>query len=168
MYAIFKERIIEQAKKFYHQHYDFNAGNIGLEQLYTHQNNKIRDIVKYAAKNTPVYREPLKGLASADIEALTTNRMNDLPFTIKDDQRNHGASLASAPLNQSWIYYEATGATGKSTPCPRNEIDLIHNNIPLIIYCRNIFEQYGSNHIVGGMGPSELHSIGDTFEDVLK
>lgn len=104
MYAIFKERIIEQAKKVYHQHYDFNSGNIGLEQLYTHQNNKIREIIKYAAKNSPVYREPLKGLTSADIEALTTNGVNALPFTTKDDLRNHGASLASAPLNQSWIY----------------------------------------------------------------
>lgn len=168
MYAIFKERIIEQAKEVYHQHCEFNAGNIDLEQLYAHQNKKFREIVKYAAENSLFYHGHFGDLTSADIEALSINKINTLPFTTKNDLRNHGASLASAPLNQSWIYYETTGTTGKPTPCPRNEIDSIHNNTPLIIHYRDIFEQHGSNHIVGVMGPSELHSTGDTFEDVFR
>ena len=168
MYAIFKEKIIEQAKEVYQQHSDFNAGKIGSEQLITHQNNKLREVVRHAAENSPFYREHLKGLTAADIDALTTNGITALPFTTKDDLRNHGPSLASAPLNQSWIYYETTGTTGKPTPCPRNETDSIHNNTPLIIHYRNIFEQHGSEHIVGVMGPSELHSTGDTFEDVFR
>jgi len=168
MYAIFKENTIEQAKEVYRQHSDFNAGKISLEQLYIHQNNKLREIVKYASDNSPFYHKHLKGLPAADIKTLTANGINVLPFTTKDDLRNHGASLASAPLNQSWIYYETTGTTGKPTPCPRNETDSIHNNTPLIIYYRDIFEQHGSNHIVGVMGPSELHSTGDTFEDVFR
>ncbi|GAB7260283.1 phenylacetate--CoA ligase family protein [Dickeya ananatis] len=168
MYAIFKEGIIEKAKEVYNQHSAFSTGNISLEKLYSHQNNQFREIIKYATKNSPFYREHLKGLTSTDIETLTTNRINILPFTTKDDLRNHGASLASAPLNQSWIYYETTGTTGKPTPCPRNETDSIHNNTPLIIHYRDIFEQHGSDHIVGVMGPSELHSTGDTFEDVFR
>ncbi len=168
MYAIFKERIIEQAKDVYHQHCDFNAGKIGLEQLCAHQNKKLKEIVKYASENSPFYHGHFKGLTTADIEALSINKINTLPFTTKNDLKNHGASLASAPLDRCWIYYETTGTTGKPTPCPRNETDSIHNNTPLIIHYRDIFEQHGSNHIVGVMGPSELHSTGDTFEDVFR
>lgn len=168
MYAIFKDITIEKAKEVYRQHSDFEAGNISLKQLYIHQSDQFREIIKYVTNKSPFYREHLKGLTPADIETLTLNRMNTLPFTTKDDLRNHGASLASGPLNQSWVYYETTGTTGKPTPCPRNETDSIHNNTPLIIHYRNIFEQHGSNHIVGVMGPSELHSTGDTFEDVFR
>lgn len=168
MYAIFKEQIVEQAKEIYHQHSDFNAGNVSLEELNLYQDDKLRKIVKHVAENSSFYREHLKGLTSTDIESLTTNGITSLPFTTKDDLRKQGASLASAPLHQSWIYYETTGTTGKPTPCPRNETDSIHNNTPLIIHYRNIFEQYGSNHVVGVMGPSELHSTGDTFEDVFR
>lgn len=168
MYAIFKEKIIVQAKKVYRQHCDFNEGYFGLEQLYAHQNDKLKEIIKYASENSPFYREHLKDMTSSDIEKLTINEVNTLPFTTKDDLRNNGASLASAPFNQSWIYYETTGTTGKPTPCPRNEIDSINNNTPLIIHYRKIFEKYGSNHIIGVMGPSELHSTGDTFEDVFR
>ena len=168
MYAIFKERVVEQAKEVYQQHRDFNAGNISLHSLTLHQDKRLQEIVKYVTDNSPFYREHFKGLTPTDIESLTTSGITALPFTTKDDLRQQGASLASAPLHQSWIYYETTGTTGKPTPCPRNETDSIHNNTPLIIHYRNIFEQYGSNHIVGVMGPSELHSTGDTFEDVFR
>lgn len=168
MYAIFKDRDIKKAKEVYRQHSDFETGNISLKQLHIHQNDNFREIIKYVTNRSPFYREHLKGLMPADIETLNLDRISTLPFTTKDDLRNHGASLASSPLNQSWIYYETTGTTGKPTPCPRNETDSIHNNTPLIIHYRNIFEQYGLNHIVGVMGPSELHSTGDTFEDVFR
>ncbi|MEM6160964.1 AMP-binding protein [Erwinia sp. P6884] len=168
MHAIFKDEVIKQAKKVYRQHCNFNAGDIGLDQLQTHQNNNLREIVRHVSKNSPFYREHLKNLSPKDIESLSTNGLYALPFTTKDDLRKYGASLASAPLDQSWIYYETTGTTGKPTPCPRNETDSIHNNTPLIINYRDIFKLHGSNHIVGVMGPSELHSTGDTFEDVFR
>jgi phenylacetate-CoA ligase len=168
MYAIFKDDIFEKAKVIYRQHSEYKAGNINIKQLGTHQNNELKNIITYVVNNSPFYREHLKGLTSSDIEKLTTESIGTLAFTTKEDLRSHGASLASAPLHQSWIYYETTGTTGKPTPCPRNEIDSIHNNTPLIIHYRDIFEQHGSNHIVGVMGPSELHSTGDTFEDVFR
>ncbi|AHG21713.1 coenzyme F390 synthetase [Chania multitudinisentens RB-25] len=168
MYAIFKDELIHTAKTIYNQHSDFTAGKISLKQLYAHQNNKLRDIIQYVTSNSIFYGNHLKGLTQTDIEYLSTSNIASLPFTTKDDLKNNGASLASAPLNHCWVYYETTGTTGKPTPCPRNEIDSIHNNTPLIIHYRDIFEQHGSNHIVGIMGPSELHSTGDTFEDVFR
>nr|WP_237703578.1 AMP-binding protein [Erwinia sp. Ejp617] len=168
MYAIFKDDVVEKAKETYSQHQKFEAGEISLKQLHSLQNNALRENIKYVINNSPFYRERLQGLTAADIDTLTTAKISSLPFTTKDDLRSHGASLASAPLNQSWIYYETTGTTGKPTPCPRNEADSIHNNTPLIIHYRDIFEQHGENHIVGVMGPSELHSTGDTFEDVFR
>ncbi len=168
MYAIFKDDLIEKAKDIYRQHSHFESGQLSLKQLHNHQNDQLRDVIKYVTTQSPFYREHLKGLTSADIATLTTDNLRDLPFTSKDDLRNHGAAMASAPLHQSWIYYETTGTTGKPTPCPRNETDSIHNNTPLIIHYRDIFAQHGDNHIVGVMGPTELHSTGDTFEDVFR
>ncbi|NIF20435.1 phenylacetate--CoA ligase family protein [Candidatus Pantoea multigeneris] len=168
MYAIFKEEQIKQAKATYDQHCDFYKGNISLDQLRSHQNNKLRDVIKYVSENSPFYKEHLKGLTASDISTLKINELTNIPFTTKDDLRNQGAALVAAPMHKSWIYYETTGTTGKPTPCPRNETDSIHNNTPLIINYRSIFEQYGSEHIVGVMGPTELHSTGDTFEDVFR
>lgn len=139
MYAIFKDELYEKAKEIYRQHLRFDAGDINNDQLYAHQNNRLRDVIKYVADNSPFYREHLKGLTTTDIEKLTIDNIHTLPFTTKEDLRNHGPSLAAAPLHKSWIYYETTGTTGKPTPCPRNEIDSIHNNTPLIIHYRQIF-----------------------------
>ncbi|MBH1929766.1 phenylacetate--CoA ligase family protein [Serratia rubidaea] len=168
MYAIFKNELLQHAKDIYSQHESFAAGALSAEQLSVHQTKQLRDVINYVADHSPFYRKHLKGLTRADIEMLTPDHISMLPFTTKDDLREQGALLASAPLHQSWIYYETTGTTGKPTPCPRNEIDSIHNNTPLIINYRNIFEQHGSEHIVGILGPSELHSTGDTFEDVFR
>lgn len=165
MYAIFKEEIGEKAKQIYREHYDFSTGKFSLEQLHSHQNKKLRDIIKYVANSSLFYREHLKGF---DLSSLTTSTIETLPFTTKEDLINSGLTLSSAPLHHSWIYYETTGTTGKPTPCPRNETDSIHNNTPLIINYRNIFEQHGDEHVVGVMGPTELHSTGDTFEDVFR
>ncbi|UTH75625.1 phenylacetate--CoA ligase family protein [Chromobacterium sp. IIBBL 290-4] len=168
MYAIFKEEMFLKAKEVYKKHTDFDQGSVGLDQLHAHQSHALREIIQYVAKNSPFYHEHFKGLTASDIEALTTDSISALPFTTKDDLRTHGAALAAAPLHQSWIYYETTGTTGKPTPCPRNEIDSIHNNTPLILNYKKILERHGSNHVVGVMGPTELHSTGDTFEDVFR
>lgn len=168
MYAIFKDELYEKAKEVYRQHLRFEAGETDKTALAAHQNKQLREVIKYVTTHSPFYREHLKGLTATDIETLTTGHIHTLPFTTKEDLRSHGAALAAAPLHKSWIYYETTGTTGKPTPCPRNEIDSIHNNTPLIIHYRQIFEQHGTDHIVGVMGPSELHSTGDTFEDVFR
>ncbi|WP_187143648.1 MULTISPECIES: hypothetical protein [Pantoea] len=49
MYAIFKEKIIEQAREVYHQHCDFNTGKFSTEQLYIHQSNQLREVVWISA-----------------------------------------------------------------------------------------------------------------------
>lgn len=98
MYAIFKERVIAQAKEVYYLHSAFHAGNISLNELGLHQNNKLREVVKYVAEHSPFYREHFKGLTSSDIESLTTAGLTSLPFTTKDDLRMQGAALASAPF----------------------------------------------------------------------
>jgi phenylacetate-CoA ligase len=92
----------------------------------------------------------------------------NLPYTTKDDLRSARKDIASAKTEDAWIYYETTGTTGASTPCPRNEIDSIHNNTPLILRYGNVLKQFGDKNIVGVMGPTEVHSTGDTFEDVIR
>lgn len=168
MYSIFKDETVEYAKEIYSKHINFEQGNINISELTLHQVDNFKTILRYVKNNSKFYGEHFKNISFNDIELFDTNKINTIPFTTKEDLRLHGASLASMPLSKSWIYYETTGTTGKPTPCPRNEIDSIHNNTPLIIHYRKIFEQHGSDHIIGVMGPTELHSTGDTFEDVFR
>ena len=168
MYAIFKDDLLQRARDVYHHHNDFSAGKISLDSLRKHQNSALREILSHVTTHSEFYKKHLSGLTPADISSLTVNTINTLPFTTKEDLRNSGNTLVSAPLESSWIYYETTGTTGAPTACPRNETDSVHNNTPLIINYRDIFNQHGDKHIVGVMGPSELHSTGDTFEDVFR
>lgn len=168
MYAIFKDELVAAAKKTWQQHSDFLNAKIPLNELHQHQSSQLQDVIRYVINGSPFYHQHLKGLTQTDINQLSVQNISQLPFTTKDDLRNNSANLAAAPLSKSWVYYETTGTTGSPTPCPRNEIDSIHNNTPLIHHYRTIFAQHGEDHIVGVMGPTELHSTGDTFEDVFR
>lgn len=168
MYAIFKDQILEQAREVYSSHSSFQLQQISLEELRNHQHSKIREVIGYAKQNSSFYKEHLRDFSYEYIKKLPLNKIEQIPFTTKADLRKNGMKLISTPIENSWVYYETTGTTGKPTPCPRNEIDSIFNNTPLIINYRDIFNSCGKKHIVGIMGPSELHSTGDTFEDVMR
>ncbi|REL31306.1 phenylacetate--CoA ligase family protein [Thalassotalea euphylliae] len=168
MYSIFKKDLFEKAEYVYQEHSKFDQGKIALGELYSHQESRLQAVLKYVISGSSFYQNHLSVLTPKDIDSFSLKDIQRLPFTTKEDLRAQGSAMLSTPLADSWIYYETTGTTGKPTPCPRNELDSIYNNTPLIINYRKIFEKHGSKHIVGVMGPTELHSTGDTFEDVLR
>lgn len=166
MYAIFKDELVEQAKEVYSQHSMFKMGNISLEELRNHQQARIKKIINYVVNNSPFYKEHLQEISISDVDSIAD--FNTVPFTTKEHLRDNAMNLLCVPIKKCWIYYETTGTTGRPTPCPRNELDSIYNNTPLIINYKSIFAENGSEHVVGVMGPTELHSTGDTFEDVMR
>ncbi|KHT62793.1 coenzyme F390 synthetase [Photobacterium gaetbulicola] len=168
MYAIFKDELVNKAKEIYLNHLRFEEGGISHQELKNHQENQLRKVLKHVINGSHFYQNKLSGLTDTDIEKLTLETVQSLPYTSKLDLRENGSEIASAPLSESWVYYETTGTTGSPTPCPRNELDSIHNNTPLSIRYGKIFDKHEGKHIVGVMGPTELHSTGDTFEDVLR
>ncbi|MEU9097631.1 phenylacetate--CoA ligase family protein [Streptomyces sp. NPDC048361] len=117
---------------------------------------------------SPFYKELLGHLDEGDIAALTPESFARLPFTTKDDLRTRLKDLLSKPIHEGWIFYETTGTTGRATPCPRDNVDSIVNNTALSVCYDHVFRAHGENHVIGVMGPNELHSTGDTFGDVCR
>lgn len=168
MYALFKPERLELARTVYQQHVLFERGGIGAEELNSIQLERLKYILSYVKSRSPFYQDRLSYLSSSAIDTLGWDVFRELPFTTKNDLREAGHNMAAAPLHKAWVYYETTGTTGPATPCPRNEHDSIFNNTPLIIRYEELFRAHGQQHIVGVMGPTELHSTGDTFEDVCR
>ncbi|CAM3669354.1 Phenylacetate-coenzyme A ligase [Vibrio aerogenes CECT 7868] len=168
MYAIFKQGLYEKAKAVYEFHQRFEEGGVGPDELKQYQELQLRQVLGYVRQGSEFYRKQLEDFSEQVCETMTLHQLKLLPFTTKEQMRQARTQLPSAPLHESWVYYETTGTTGAPTPCPRSETDSMHNNTPLILRYRDIFSQHGSQHIVGVMGPTELHSTGDTFEDVMR
>lgn len=146
----------------------FIAGKWSAVQLAAHQTDKLREVVAYARANSPFYRERLAGLSDEAIAGLRIKDLPSLPFTTKDDLRSAQFDILSRPVSDAWVFYETTGTTGAATPCPRSNVDSIHNNTVLTAYYRDVLAKYGDNQVIGISGPSELHSTGDTFGDVCR
>ncbi|MBJ7223541.1 phenylacetate--CoA ligase family protein [Brenneria sp. L3-3C-1] len=168
MYALFKPDLLELAREVHQQHELFENGEMSAKELNDIRLERLKNTLRHAKNNAPFYRNTLSGLSDSSIDELDWNTFQELPFTTKNDLRTAGHDMAAAPLTEAWIYYETTGTTGAATPCPRNEQDSIFNNTPLILRYGEIFRAHGPQHIVGVMGPTELHSTGDTFEDVCR
>lgn len=168
MYALFKPELLELARTVHQQHAVFEKDGISAGELNDIQLGRIKNILRYVKAHSPFYRDRLSVLSDSAIDELDWNAFCQLPFTTKNDLREAGHGMAAAPLTNAWIYYETTGTTGAATPCPRNEHDSIFNNTPLILRYSELFRAHGQQHIVGVMGPTELHSTGDTFEDVCR
>lgn len=168
MYALFKPELLKLARDVYKQHALFESDGISAEELRRIQLERLKNILSHVKANSPFYREKMSVIPDRNIDTLDWNSFRKLPYTTKDDLREAGHNIAAAPLKNAWIYYETTGTTGAATPCPRNEHDSIFNNTPLILRYSALFRNHGQHHIVGVMGPTELHSTGDTFEDVCR
>jgi len=168
MYAIFKEEALALAQTVYADHVRFEQGEWGEADLHAHRQRQLRKILQYVCEHSAFYRDHLGKPSQAAVSQAEDIDITQLPFTTKEDLRAHGWDMVSAPLSDAWVYYETTGTTGKATPCPRSEIDSIHNNTPLILHYERILKQHGDQHVVGIMWPTEVHSTGDTFEDVMR
>lgn len=145
---------------------DFIAAKWDAETLAVHQTGKLREVLAYARSNSPFYRQRLAGLTGEAISALRVEDLPSLPFTTKEDLRSAQFDLLARPISQAWVFYETTGTTGSATPCPRTDVDSVHNNTVLTAYYRDILEPHGDRQVIGVSGPSELHATGDTFGDV--
>lgn len=168
MYSTFQPDQATFSASYLRELKSYFGGGLNRQQLSTYQTKRLLDIIEHCRSNSDFYEKTLAKIEFGDSarrqapEEIT----KCLPFTTKDDLRSAGLSICSAPLNEAWVYYETTGTTGKATPCPRNYIDSIVNNSFLTLQYEKIFS--GQKHIIGVMGPTELHSTGDTFEDVFR
>lgn len=168
MFTVFNEELDRIARDIRDRHFAYMRKETSEAELAAWQLEQFRRSVAYVKENSPFYRRHLADVAPESITALTPEQLATVPFTTKDDLRSAFEDMLSQPFNKAWIFYETTGTTGRSTPCPRDNIDSLNNNTTLTVYYDTILRQYGDHLIVGVSGPTELHAFGDTFGEVCR
>ncbi|HEX4791041.1 MAG TPA: AMP-binding protein [Actinospica sp.] len=168
MFTLFDEELDRTARRILAEHRDFDSAAPAPERLAQLRLDRLRESVRYAREHSPYYAATLAHLSRDRIAELTPESLAELPFTTKDDLRSEMFRMLAKPVSKAWIYYETTGTTGRATPCPRDNVDSLVNNTALTVCYEQIFRQHGSDHVVGVMGPTEMHATGDTFGDVCR
>ncbi|GHF30989.1 phenylacetate--CoA ligase family protein [Streptomyces griseoluteus] len=168
MFTIFDDRLDAFARRTLDDHRRFDAGGWNPEELAAYQLRALGETLRYVTERSPFYRELLGPLGVSAPAELTFDSFAELPFTTKDDLRGRLHDMLSRPVHEGWIFYETTGTTGRATPCPRDNVDSLVNNTALSVCYDHVFRAHGGDHVIGVMGPNELHSTGDTFGDVCR
>ncbi|ACU72571.1 coenzyme F390 synthetase [Catenulispora acidiphila DSM 44928] len=128
---------------------------------------QLRAVLTQVAENSPFYATHLK---DADLSAATPEDLTMLPFTTKGDLRSAMLDVLSRPLTDALFFYETTGTTGPATPCPRDGREVVASNAHVTESWASIFRHHFGDRAprVGLMGPTEVHSFGDTLGDVAQ
>jgi len=131
--------------------------------------HRLAGVLGHVTAHSPFYREHLAGF---DPAAVSPADLPALPFTTKEDLRRESHRVLSGPMSDAAIYYETTGTTGASTPCPRGPLDILTSNAHVIEAWRRVFGQVCADldrmPVVGLLGPSELYAFGDVFGAVAQ
>ncbi|MDH6225227.1 AMP-binding protein [Streptomyces sp. MJP52] len=148
-------------------HHRYTAGELREEEWRQWAEEQLRTVVALAQQGSPFYARHLAGVRA---DGLTLEGLRQLPFTTKDDLRTAMHDILSRDLDEACFYYETTGTTGPATPCPRDPREVIASNAHVTESWRNIFTDVFGDRAprVGVMGPTEVHSLGDTLGDVAR
>jgi len=131
------------------------------EDLKNIQTQRLKDIVDYVYKNSPVYK---KKLDAAGVNPASIKRIEDaakLPFTVKDDLRdNYPFGLFSLPSRDLAEIHVSSGTTGNPTVVgyTNEDLDLWADAIARALCCAGaepkdkIQIAYGYGLFTGGLG----------------
>ncbi|MFF0608081.1 phenylacetate--CoA ligase family protein [Nocardia tengchongensis] len=148
-------------------HRAFYDRSLTLQQLESWRRTQLAAVLEQTSAHSPFYR---RHLAAVDLAAITPDTLEQLPFTTKQHLREELFDVLSRPLHDSVFFYETTGTTGRATPCPRDAREVIASNAHVTESWGRIFAEHFGDRAprVGLMGPTEVHSFGDTVGDVAR
>ncbi len=126
------------------------------------ERRRLTGILEHVSTRSPFYARHLAGV---DLATITPETLAELPFTTKPDLRREQHDVLCGDVGNAQVYYETTGTTGRSTPCPRDGTEIMTSTEPVIDSLRDIFRHHFGDRRprVALMGPSELYAFGDTF-----
>ncbi|WP_274558708.1 phenylacetate--CoA ligase family protein [Streptomyces spiramyceticus] len=161
------EKYREFLDRYLPLHARYVAGELTEGEWELWAEGQLRRVVALAQSGSPFYARRLEGV---DPASLTLAALPDLPFTTKNDLREAMHAILSRDLDEACFFYETTGTTGPATPCPRDQREVIASNAHVTEGWRNIFAEHFPERSprVGIMGPTEVHSLGDTLGDVAR
>ena len=95
------------------------------DQLHELQSQRLRSLVKRVYTNVPYYRDKMheKGILPEDIK--TTEDIEKLPFTTKQDLREtYPFGLFASPMDEIVRVHASSGTTGKQTVVGYTQSDI--------------------------------------------
>lgn len=146
-------------------HRAYWTNTISEDDLTLWHEERLKKVFCHVKSQSVFYSKHFKNI---DVENVTLANLSSLPFTTKDDLRASMLDILSGTLEDSIYYYETTGTTGSATPCPRDKKESYANNKQLSMAYQGVLEKHfpAGKTVVGIMGPTEVHSFGDTLGEV--
>ena len=137
------------------------------DEMASLQLERLRACVGHAGLNVPLYRERVAAAGTGPGEIRSTDDLKKLPFTVKQDLRDHYPyGLFAVPMSEVVRLHASSGTTGKMTVVgyTANDIamwaDLAARALSIAGADRNdvIHVAYGYGLFTGGLG---LHNGGE-------
>ncbi|WP_434594137.1 phenylacetate--CoA ligase family protein [Streptomyces sp. A5-4] len=155
------------AARYLELHQAFYDRTLTEEALDDWRARQLRTVLDQVSTGSPFYARHLKDV---DLGAVTPDSLEALPFTTKAQLRAEMLDVLSRPLTDALFFYETTGTTGAATPCPRDGREIVASNAHITESWSSIFRHHFGEHAprIGLMGPTEVHSFGDTLGDIAR
>ena len=131
------------------------------EKLKELQNNQLRQMVNYVYERVPFYQEQLKKYGIHPGAILSVEDLPKLPFTTKQDLKDHYPfGLLAVPREQTIRIHASSGTTGKATVVcyTRNDIDIFSEVMARSFIAAGarpgmlLHNAYGYGLFTGGLG----------------
>ncbi|MEV0186542.1 phenylacetate--CoA ligase family protein [Streptomyces sp. NPDC050625] len=155
------------ATRYLALHQAFYDRTLTQQELDDWRARQLGTVLAQVRDGSPFYARHFSGV---DLDAVTPATLADLPFTTKADLRAEMLDVLSRPLAEAVFFYETTGTTGPATPCPRDGREVVASNAHVTESWASIFRHHFGDRRprIGLMGPTEVHSFGDTLGDVAR
>lgn len=92
------------------------------EEIRHIQENLLRETLNYILKNSPFYKERLKGINSKDVNLGT---IRSIPFTTKEDLQKNNLDILAVPKERVVEYVATSGTTGAPIYIALTEKDIL-------------------------------------------
>ena len=148
--------VIAEWKNFIERH---SAGEVTDDEMRAWQGNALRNVLKHAYEGSKFYQGKLAGI---ELSAVTLDTMSSLPFTTKADLGQAMYDMVCGDIRNSLYFFSTTGTTGRSTPCPRSELDFEIDNVPITFSLGKILDAWlgpKDTPVLAMVCPNETHSV---------
>ncbi|MCQ2987938.1 AMP-binding protein [Pseudomonas tremae] len=148
-------------------HRAYWANQLTEKGLKSWHEERLEVVLTHVKSKSHFYAKHFKNISPQEV---SLKNLTSLPFTTKEDLRVSMLHILSGVLEDSVYYYETTGTTGPATPCPRDRKESYASNKQLAMAYKAVLEKHFPREktVVGIMGPTEVHSFGDTLGDVCQ
>lgn len=128
---------------------------------------QLSNILEYVKRKSPYYSHTLSTVTP---DNFSLQNLTELPFTTKEIIRQQGDDMLSMDMTDGVIYYETTGTTGRPLKTPRSWLEGFASNYHFSVNMSHLVQHKFTTRrpIVGILGPTELHSLGDAIGDVMR